>query len=99
MPPIPFGGNGAGAGIETTSPSVSSSVAQRQRDVLDRPARHRRAAVVDALLALLDLEPEPVDELLREDVHLGPGVEDEQGLDSPDRAGDERRVLRRAVRG
>ena len=72
-------------------------VAEREGDVGDRPARHRRAAVVDAVLTLLDVEPELVDQLLREDVHVRACVEDEQCVDAADGACDERRMPRRAV--
>ena len=91
-PPIPPEANGAGAGIDTTSRSVQLGVTELQPDVRDRPARHRRAAVVDALLALLDVEPEPVDELLREDVHVGARVVDEQRVATAHGSHDERRV-------
>jgi hypothetical protein len=73
-------------------------VAEGERGILHRPARHRRPAVVDALLACLDRQPEPVDELLGQEVHVRPGVQHEQRLDAADRARDERRVLRRTGR-
>ncbi len=48
--------------------------------------------MIDALLAGLDRESEPVDKLLRQDVDLGPRVENEECLDPADRNGRQRRV-------
>jgi hypothetical protein len=48
--------------------------------------------VTDALLAGLDREREPVDELLRQDVDIGPRVENEARPDPADRHARERRV-------
>ena len=91
-PADPQSGERLGRGDRDDVAEGDVELAERERDVLHRPARHRRPAVIDALLAGLDCESEPVDKLLRQDVDLGPRVENEERLDPADRHGRQRRM-------
>ena len=97
MPPIPRPGNGSGSGDGDDVAQGQLHHVELDADVLDRPARHRGAAVIHPLLALLHSQPEPVDELLREQMHVGARVQHEPRLETTDAPDDERSVRRRAV--